>query len=64
MELNDAEKRLLFQVEDGYLSKVLTELYMMARYTKNPEQREAANSVMAKLRSLSDTECMDSVPIG
>lgn len=59
MELNDAEKRLLFQVEGDSPSKVLTELYMTARYTKNPEQREAAHSVMAKLRSLSDTECMD-----
>lgn len=59
MELNDAEKRLLFQVEGDYPPKVLTELYMTAQYTKSPEQREAAHSVMEKLRTLSDTEYMD-----
>ena len=42
MELNEMEKRLLFQVEGDYQSKVLNELYMTARYTKNPEQRRAA----------------------
>ncbi len=33
MELNEMEKRLLFQVEGDYQSKVLNELYMTARYT-------------------------------
>lgn len=46
-------------MEGDYPPKVLTELYMIVRYTKSPEQREAAHSVMAKLRSLSDMECMD-----
>ena len=58
MELNEMEKRLLFQVEGDYQSKILNELYMTARYTKNPEQQEAAESLMAKLRTLTDTECM------
>ena len=61
MELNEMEKRLLFQVEGDYQSKVLNELYMTARYTKNPEQREAAEGLMAKLRVLSNAECMDLV---
>ena len=58
MELNDVEKRLLFQVEGDSPPKVLTEHYMTTQYTKSPEQWEAAHGVMAKLRSLSDTECM------
>ncbi len=61
MELNEMEKRLLFQVEGDYQSKVLNELYMTARYTKNPEQRKAAENLMAKLRVLTDAECMDIV---
>ncbi|WP_275443762.1 hypothetical protein [Petralouisia muris] len=59
MELN--EKSLLFQVEGDYQSKVPNELYMTARYTKNPEQRKAAENLMAKLRVLTDVECMDIV---
>ena len=42
MELNEMEKRLLFQVEGDYQSKVLNELHMTARYIKNAEQKEAA----------------------
>ena len=61
MELNEMEKRLLFQVEGDYQSKVLNELYMTARYTKNPEQRKAAENLMAKLCVLTDAECMDIV---
>ena len=34
MELNEMEKRLLFQVEGDYQYKVLTELHMAAWYTK------------------------------
>ena len=47
MELNEMEKRLLFQVEGDYQYKVLNELHMAARYTKDPEQRKAAESLMA-----------------
>ena len=61
MELNEMEKRLLFQVEGDYQYKVLNELHMAARYTKDPEQRKAAESLMAKLRVLTDDECMDIV---
>ena len=61
MGLNEMEKRLLFQVEGDYQFKVLNELYMTAQYTKNPKQRKAAENLMAKLRGLTDTECMDIV---
>lgn len=61
MELNEIEKRLLFQVEGDYQSKVLNELYMTVQYTKNTEQRKAAENLMAKLRVLTDAECMDIV---
>lgn len=61
MELNEMEKKLLFQVEGDYQSKVLNELYMTVRYSNDSEQREAAQRLMAKLRILSDAECMDLV---
>ena len=55
------EKQFLFQVEGDYQSKILNELYMTARYEKNPKQREAAESLIEKLRSPTDGECMDIV---
>ena len=57
----EMEKRLLFEVEGDYQSKILNELYMTARYTKNLEQRKAAENLMEKLRVLTDAECMDIV---
>ena len=56
MILNAMEKRLLFQVEGDCLAKVLNELHMVARYTKSPEQGDAAESLMAKPASLTDAE--------
>ena len=35
--------------------------YMTVRYSNNSEQREAAEGLMAKLRVLSNAECMDLV---
>ena len=61
MELNEMEKKLLFQVESDYQTKILNELYMTVRYSNNSEQREAAEGLMAKLRVLSNAECMDLV---
>lgn len=61
MELNEMEKKLLFQVEGDYQSKILNELYMTVRYSNNSEQRDAAQTLMSKLRVLSDAECMDLV---
>jgi len=53
-DVKNIEKRRLFQVEGDYQYKVLNELHMAARYTKDPEQRKAAESLMAKLRVLTD----------
>lgn len=61
MELNELEKRQLFQVEGDCQTKVLNELYLTARYTTDPKQREAAQSLADKLRSMSANECMDLV---
>ena len=61
MELNEMEKKLIFQVEGDYQTKILNELYMTVRYSNNSEQREAAEGLMAKLRVLSNAECMDLV---
>ena len=61
MELNEMEKNLLFQVEGDCQTKIMNELYMTVRYSNNPEQRETAESLMAKIRVLSDRECMDLV---
>ena len=36
MELNEEEKRQLFQVDGDCQAKVLDELYMTARFTRNP----------------------------
>ena len=33
MELNEMEKKLLFQVEGDYQTKILNELYMTVRYS-------------------------------
>ena len=61
MELNEARKRQLFQVDGDCQAKVLDELYMTARFTRNPEQRDMVRGLMAKLRVLSDEQCMDLV---
>ena len=47
MELNEAEKRQLFQVDGDCQAKVLDELYMTARFTRNPEQRDMVRGLMA-----------------
>ena len=48
-------------MESDYQTKILNELYMTVRYSNNSEQREAAEGLMAKLRVLSNAECMDLV---
>ena len=48
MELNEMEKKLLFQVEGDYQAKILNELYMTVRYSNNSEQREVAEGLTAR----------------
>ena len=49
MKLNEMEKRLLFQVEGDYQSKILNELNMTAWYTKilNNERQRKINGKAA-----------------
>lgn len=39
MELNEMEKKLLFQVEGDYQTKILNELYMTVRYARKHQVR-------------------------
>lgn len=61
MELNEMEKRMLYQTEGGSRDLILHELSMDIRYGLHPARKEAAASLARKLRSLTDKECMDMV---
>lgn len=61
MELNEMEKRMLYQTDGSERHTILHELLMASRYAKDPDRRRAADSLMEKLRPLSDAECMESV---
>ena len=61
MELNEMEKRLLYQTEGSEWYAVLHELAMASRYAKDPDRRKAADSLIKKLNSLMDGECMEIV---
>ncbi len=54
MELNEMEKKLLFQVEGDYQTKILNELYMTVRY----QNRKAGASVrIFKSHIISSSSC-------
>ena len=59
MKLNEAEMRMAFQVESTSQNAALNEIYLMARYARNQETKDTAESLLKKLRPLSDKECMD-----
>lgn len=61
MELNEMEKRMLYQTEGGSRDFILHELSMDIRYGFNHARKEAAVSLTKKLRFLTDKECMDIV---
>ena len=61
MELNEMEKRMLYQTDGSERYAILHELLMASRYAKDPDRRRAADSLMEKLRPLSDAECMEIV---
>lgn len=58
MNLTESEKRLAYQIESTDQIGTLHELAMMNRYTRKPEIKEATESLLTKLRSLSADECM------
>ena len=59
MKLTEAEMRMVFQIESTNQNAVLNEIYMTWRYAPNPATKETAESLLNKLRPLSDQECMD-----
>ncbi len=61
MELNEMEKRMLYQTEGSERYEVMHELLMASRYAKDPERRRAAEGLKDKLEHLSDRECMEIV---
>lgn len=61
MELNEMEKRLLYQTEGSERYTIINELTMASQYDGDPARRKAARELMEKLRPLSDAVCMEIV---
>lgn len=61
MELNEMEKRMLYQTEGCERYAIINELFMASQYAGDPARRKAAKDLMEKLRPLSDAGCMDLV---
>ena len=59
MKLTEAEMRMVFQIESTNQNATLNEIYMTWRYAPNQAVKETAESLLDKLRPLSDQECMD-----
>lgn len=59
MKLNEAEMRMAYQIESTNQASALNEIYMTWRYSQNQATKDTAESLLKKLRSLSDKECMD-----
>lgn len=58
MNLTENEKRMVYQVESTCQAAILNEIAMNKRYAPNPEIQQTAESLLSKLRLLSDKECM------
>lgn len=59
MKLNEEEKRMVYQIESTNQNAALNEIYMTWRYTRSQATKDTAESLLKKLRPLSDKECMD-----
>ena len=59
MKLTEAEMRMVFQIESTNQNAALNEIYMTWCYAPNLATKETAESLLDKLRPLSDKECMD-----
>ena len=59
MNLNEDEKRMVYQIESTNQVAALNEIYMTWRYAPNQAMKDTAESLLRKLRPLSDKECMD-----
>ncbi|MDY3618045.1 MAG: DUF5720 family protein [Agathobaculum sp.] len=58
MKLTEPEMRMAYQLESTSQAGVLNELYMTCRYSRDEDTKAMAESLMAKIRPLSDKECM------
>ena len=61
MYLSEAEKRMAYQIEGTSQGAALNEIYMTWRYAPNKAVKDTAESLLKKLRPLSEKECMDVV---
>lgn len=61
MKLNEPEMRMVYQIESTNQAVVLNELATTWCYAPKQETKDTAESLLAKLRPLSDKECMDLV---
>ena len=59
MNLSEAEKRMIYQVEGTSQGAALNEIYMTWRYALDKAMKDTAEGLLKKLRPLSDKECMD-----
>ena len=59
MNLNEAEKRMVYQIESTNQGAALNEIYMTWRYAPDKTMKDTAESLLRKLRPLSEKECMD-----
>ena len=58
MKLTEPEMRMAYQLESTSQAGVLNELYMTCRYSRDEDTKATAESLMAKIRPLSDKECI------
>lgn len=59
MKLTEAEMRLAYQIESTDQVSALKEIQMKGLYAPNQPVKDAAHSLLKKLRELPDTACMD-----
>ena len=59
MKLSEEEKRMVYQIESTNQNAALNEIYMTWRYTRSQATKDTTESLLKKLRPLSDKECMD-----
>lgn len=58
MNLSEAEKRMIYQVEGTSQGAALNEIYMTWRYAPDKAMKDTAEGLLKKLRPLSDKECI------
>lgn len=59
MNLNEKEMRMVYQIESTNPVSALNEIAMTLHYAPKQETKDTAESLLEKLRPLSDRECMN-----